>query len=52
MSKAEVLARIEAEVLELPTPVGVRIPQALNIDAAREASFDRRLYELGSKEGE
>jgi len=40
------------KLLELPTPVGVWIPQALDIDAAREAAFNRCLDELGSKERE
>ena len=44
--------RIEAEFLELPLPVSIGIPQALDIDAAREAAFNRCLDELGSKECE
>jgi hypothetical protein len=42
----------EPKLPELPTPVGVWIPQALDIDAAREAAFNRCLDELGSKERE
>ena len=37
--------RIEAEVLDLPSP-----PQALKIDAAGKAPFDRCLDELRRKE--
>jgi len=44
--------RIEAEFLELPIPFGVGIPQALNIDAAGKAPFDRCLDELRRKECE
>jgi hypothetical protein len=46
------LIRIEAEFLELPIPFGVGIPQALNIDAAGKAPFDRCLDELRRKECE
>ena len=41
---------IEPKVLELPAPLGLPIAQALDVDAAREAAFDRCLDELGSKE--
>ena len=44
------LVQIEPKVLELPAPLGLRIAQALDVDAAREAAFDRCLDELGSKE--
>ena len=43
---------IEAEILELLGPVRVGIAQALDVDPAREASLDRGLDELGSKERE
>ena len=46
------LVQIEPKVLELPAPLGLRIAQALDVDAAREAAFDRCLDELGSKERE
>ena len=42
--------RIEAEFLELPSPFGVGVPQALKIDAAGKAPFDRCLDELRRKE--
>ena len=45
-------ARIEAEIFELRSPVRVGITQALDVDAAREAAFNRCLDELGSKERE
>ena len=44
--------RIEAEFLDLPIPVGVGIPQALKIDAAGKAPFDRCLDQLRRKECE
>jgi hypothetical protein len=44
--------RIEPKVLELLGPVRIGIAQALDIDAAREAAFNRCLDELGSKERE
>jgi len=44
--------RREVEILELCCPVRVGITQALDIDAAREAAFNRCLDELGSKERE
>jgi len=44
--------RVEAEVVELLGPVRVGIPQALDVDPAREASLDRGLDELGSEERE
>jgi hypothetical protein len=50
--EAELLVRIEAEVLALPAPLHVGITHAFNIDAAREASFDRSLDELRSQESE
>ena len=46
------LMLIEAQILELLGPVRVGIPQALDIDAAREAAVNRCLDELGSKECE
>ena len=46
------LVRIEPKDFELPTPVWVWITQALDVDAAREASLDRGLDELGSKKRE
>ena len=46
---ARCLVRIEAEVQELRSPIRVGIPQALNVDAAWEAAFNRCLDELGSK---
>jgi hypothetical protein len=42
--------QIEPKVLELPGPFGGGITQALDIDAAWEAAFNRCLDELGSKE--
>ena len=42
----------EAEILELCGPVRVGITQALDIDAAREAAFNRCLDELGSEKRE
>ena len=47
--KAALSVRIEAEILELHGPVWVGIAQALDIDAAREAAFDRGLDELGAR---
>jgi hypothetical protein len=44
--------RIEAEFLELPIPLSVRITQALDVDTAREASFDRCFDELRSEKRE
>ena len=44
--------RIEAEFLDLPIPFDVGIPQALKIDAAGKAPFDRCLDELRRKECE
>ena len=44
--------RIEAEFLELSSPFGVGVPQALNIDAAGKVPFDRCLDELRRKECE
>ena len=44
--------RIKAEICELLGPVRVGITQALDVDAAREASLDRGLDELGSEERE
>jgi hypothetical protein len=41
--------RIEAEFLKLLIPLGVRIAQTFDIDAAGQAPFDRCLDELGSK---
>jgi hypothetical protein len=38
--------------VELLGPVRVGIPQALDVDPAREASLDRGLDELGSEERE
>ena len=43
---------IEPKVLELPAPLGLPIAQALDVDAAREAAFDRCLDELWGKERE
>ena len=37
--------------MELPAPLGMRITQALDVDAAGEASLDGCLDELMSKEG-
>ena len=44
--------RIEAEVLELPAPVGVGVAEAFDVDAAREPPFDRSPDQLRSEEGE
>jgi hypothetical protein len=44
--------RIEPKVLELPGPFRAGIPQALDIDPAREAGFDGCFHQLRSKEGE
>ena len=41
--------RIEAEFLELPIPFSVRIAETFDVDAARQAAFDRRLDELRGK---
>jgi hypothetical protein len=43
------ITRIEAEILELPAPVGIGITQALDIDATREAAFNRCLDELWAR---
>jgi hypothetical protein len=43
---------MKTQVLKLSAPVSVRITQALDIDTAGEAAFDRGLDELGSKECE
>ena len=40
---------VDAEILELPAPVGVGIAQALDIDAARYALLDSCPDELRSK---
>ena len=45
------LVRIEAKLFELSAPFSVGTPQALDVDAAREASFDSCLDQLRSKEG-
>ena len=45
-------AWIEAEILELPAPIGVGIPQSLDIDTSRQSSFDGCFDELGRKEGQ
>jgi hypothetical protein len=42
--------RIEAKLLELPARFSVGITQALDVNAVRQASFDRCLHELRSKE--
>ena len=52
LPEAQLLVRIESEVQELLGPVRVGIPQALDIDAARQAAFDRCLDELWGKESE
>src|SRR6476660_301206 len=39
-------------MLELPIPSGIRVAEALEVDAARKAPFDSSLDELGGKEGE
>ena len=52
LPEAQLLVRIESEVQELLGPVRVGIAQALDVDPAREASLDRGLDELGSKERE
>ena len=49
-SRARLLVRIEGKFFELPAPFSVGITQALDVDAAREASFDSCLHELRSKE--
>ena len=48
----QLLVRIEAEVQVFRSPARVGIAQALYIDAARQASFDGCLDELGSEECE
>jgi len=37
---------VEAEVVELSAPIGAEVPQALDVDAAREAPFDGCLDQL------
>ena len=44
--------RIEAEILELPAPIGVGIPQSLDIDTPGQSSFDCCFDELGCKKGQ
>ena len=44
--------RIEPKVLELPGPFSGRIPKTLDVDATREAAFNRCLDQLRSKERE
>src|SRR6516164_6149239 len=46
------LAQIEPKVLELSGPFRGGIAQALDIDAARKAAFNRCLDELGSEKRE
>jgi len=46
------LVRIEAMLFELSAPFSVGTPQALDVDAAREASFDSCLDQLRSKKRE
>ena len=41
--------RIEAEFLKLPIPFGVRITETFDIDATREAAFNRCLDEFWRK---
>ena len=43
------LVQIEPKVLELPAPLGLRIAQALDVDAAREAAFDAALTSWGAR---
>ena len=45
-------AWIEAEILELPAPIGVGIPQSFDIESAGQSSFDGCFDELGRKEGQ
>jgi hypothetical protein len=42
---------MEAEIQELLAPIGVWIPQSLDVDTARHASFHGCLDELGRKGG-
>ena len=42
----------KAEFVKLPAPIGIGIAQALDIDATREAAFNRCLDQLRSKERE
>jgi hypothetical protein len=51
-SGSQDLIRLKAKVLELPAPIGVGITQALDINAAREATLNRGIDELGSKKCE
>ena len=44
------LVRIKTMLLELPGPIRVGITQALDVDAARQATFDSCFHELRSKE--
>jgi len=44
--------RIKAKLLELRGPIRVRITQALDVDAARQAAFDGCLDEFWSKKRE
>jgi len=46
------ITRIKAEVQKLHCPVWIGIAQALDVDAAREAAFDRCLEELWGKKRE
>jgi hypothetical protein len=46
------LVALKTEFLELPVPIGIRTPQAFDIDAAVEATFDRCFDELRSEECE
>jgi len=52
VTKRQFSVRIEAEVLELLAPLGVGVPQALDVDAARQAAFDGCLHQLRSKKRE
>ena len=45
-------AWVEAEILELPAPIGVGIPQSLDIYTPGQSSFDGCFDELGRKEGQ
>ena len=44
--------RIKTKPLQLPSPVRVWIAQALDVDAARKATFNRCLDELWGEERE
>ena len=46
------ITRIKAEVQELHCPVWIGIAQALDVDPAREAAFDRCLNELWGEKRE